>query len=107
MFESTKPVILISIRVRGRKLLSLSRSGSATGSVILLYECVNKIYLCVNVGKGESIWDQVSHRDPNIIADGSTGDDAAKSYDFYKDDVKALKDIGVRYSNFFKSMIYS
>lgn len=54
------------------------------------YRNINK-----KTDKGESIWDQVSHRDPNIIADGSTGDDAAKSYEFYKEDVKALKDIGV------------
>jgi beta-glucosidase/6-phospho-beta-glucosidase/beta-galactosidase len=46
-------------------------------------------------GKGASIWDTYVHTRPFIV-DGSTGDIAADSYHLYKQDVKALKELGVR-----------
>ena len=38
-------------------------------------------------GKGESIWDKFAHT-PAKVKDGSTGDDAVRSYDLYKTDVE-------------------
>lgn len=51
-------------------------------------------------GKGESVWDRLVHDHPDAIADGSNGDDAAKSYELYKDDVKILKGIGAQFYRF-------
>lgn len=47
------------------------------------------------LGKGESIWDSIVHRNPEFIADRSNGDSACNSYNLYKDDIKTIKDIGV------------
>lgn len=46
-------------------------------------------------GKGMSIWDAIIHSRPEVIKDGSNADIAADSYHHYKDDVAALKRIGV------------
>src|SRR6185437_3027606 len=45
-------------------------------------------------GKGESIWDRFAHT-PGKVKDKSTGDDAVRSYEFYKDDVARMKSYGV------------
>lgn len=47
-------------------------------------------------GKSENIWDTAVHENPDLIADRLNGDVGADSYHLYKDDVKALKDAGVR-----------
>ena len=47
-------------------------------------------------GKGENIWDRYTHTMPGrITGDIKNGDDAAKSYEYYKEDVKALNMSGV------------
>ena len=46
-------------------------------------------------GKTPSIWDTMTHDRPELIADHSTGDIGPDSYHFYKEDVKALKSVGV------------
>lgn len=46
-------------------------------------------------GKGPSIWDTMTHEHPEMIADHSTGDIGPDSYHFYKQDVEALKHVGV------------
>lgn len=51
-------------------------------------------------GKGESIWDHVCHTDPSKIIDESNGDTAANSYEFYKEDVRALKETGFKFYRF-------
>lgn len=50
------------------------------------------------IGKGQSIWDNVTHSDPNPIRDGSTGDVACDSYHLYKEDVQLIKNIGVSFT---------
>jgi beta-glucosidase len=47
------------------------------------------------LGKGPSIWDTYTHEHPEKIVDRSNGDIAANSYYKYKEDVKAIKDMGV------------
>lgn len=49
-------------------------------------------------GKLPSIWDTATHRLPNDVADGSTGDDAAKSYYYLDRDIALLKDVDVIFS---------
>ncbi|KAK2757572.1 hypothetical protein FQN54_004541 [Arachnomyces sp. PD_36] len=48
-------------------------------------------------GKGPSIWDLLSHRVPNTVADNSTGDVVAQHYYLYKQDIARLKALGVPY----------
>ncbi|XP_021923731.1 lactase-phlorizin hydrolase-like isoform X2 [Zootermopsis nevadensis] len=43
-------------------------------------------------GKGESIWDRMTHQHPDFFFNG---DVAADSYHLYKEDVRALKELGV------------
>lgn len=50
-------------------------------------------FVCLT-GKGVSIWDTYVHGTPWVV-DGSTGDVAADSYRLYKQDVAALKQLGV------------
>lgn len=52
------------------------------------------------LGKGESIWDRVCHTDPDKILDRSNADTAANSYKFYKEDVRALKEVGFKFYRF-------
>ena len=46
-------------------------------------------------GRGRSIWDTFSHT-PGKIEDGSNGDRANEHYHRYKDDVRLIKDLGVK-----------
>ena len=49
-------------------------------------------------GKGENIWDRLTHTSPEKIAGYiNTGDIGPNSYELYKEDVKALKEAGVCY----------
>ena len=47
-------------------------------------------------GKGMNIWDTLTHNHPELIADHLTADVGPDSYHFYKDDIEALKQVGVR-----------
>ncbi|XP_069695522.1 myrosinase 1-like [Periplaneta americana] len=51
-------------------------------------------------GKGENIWDRLVHQHPEWILDRQNGDVAADSYHLYKEDVKALKEIGMNVYRF-------
>ena len=46
-------------------------------------------------GKGESVWDVFAH-EPGRIKDGSTGDVACDHYYRFRDDVKLMKELGIR-----------
>ncbi|XP_067010247.2 myrosinase 1 [Anabrus simplex] len=51
-------------------------------------------------GKGESIWDRMLHEHPDYVRDRQNGDVSANSYHLYKDDVKALKELGAHFYRF-------
>ena len=46
-------------------------------------------------GKGESIWDRFSHT-PGCVQDGDTGDIACDHYHRWHDDVKLMKELGLK-----------
>lgn len=49
-------------------------------------------------GKGENIWDRITHTHASEVGGAiKNGDIAANSYDFYMEDVKALKEVGVKH----------
>lgn len=49
-------------------------------------------------GKGPSIWDEFCHSNPEKIADGQNGDVSANSYEFFLDDIEAVKNLNVNFS---------
>ncbi|KAK9736680.1 Glycosyl hydrolase family 1 [Popillia japonica] len=51
-------------------------------------------------GKGENIWDRMTHQRPDLIDDGSTGDHACLSYYKTDEDVGLLTDLGVDFYRF-------
>lgn len=57
-------------------------------------------------GRKPSIWDTFVHQN-GTIADGSTGDEACKSYEFYLKDVDMLKNLGVDSTCFFSVRLTS
>lgn len=51
-------------------------------------------------GKGENIWDHITHKNPGYITDKSNADIACNSYHKYLEDIELLKDLGVHYYRF-------
>ncbi|BES89246.1 glycoside hydrolases [Nesidiocoris tenuis] len=46
--------------------------------------------------KGESIWDHITHNNPNFIAEQQNGDIADDSFHKFKEDIRIMKDIGFK-----------
>lgn len=46
-------------------------------------------------GKGTNIWDDFTHSHPEDIADHSNGDVGPNSFEYYMDDIDAVKDMNV------------
>lgn len=46
-------------------------------------------------GRGPSIWDHFTHNSPDKIADRQNGDVGPNSYEFFEEDIKAIKSMGV------------
>lgn len=51
-------------------------------------------------GRGPSVWDVLTHRVTNFIADNSTGDVADNQYYLYKQDIARIAAIGIPYYSF-------
>lgn len=43
------------------------------------------------IGKGPSIWDELTHKSPELVFNRDNGDIACNSYELYKEDVQLLK----------------
>lgn len=48
-------------------------------------------------GKGPSNWDEFTHSHPEKIRDHQNGDVSANSYEYYLDDIAAVKNLNVIY----------
>lgn len=59
------------------------------------------IYFCSHfLGKGVNIWDTLTHEQPYLIADNSSGDIACDSYHRYHEDIELLKAMNVDFYRF-------
>lgn len=48
-------------------------------------------------GKGPSIWDEFTHSHPEKIIDHQNADIGPNSYQYYMDDIDAVKNLNVKY----------
>lgn len=50
-------------------------------------------------GKGLSIWDDFTHSHPEKIVDHHNADVSANSYEYFLDDIRAVKNLNVKRTN--------
>lgn len=55
------------------------------------------------LGKGENIWDHMTHTKPDLIVNRANGDIACDSYHKYEEDIKMMENLGVRTRYFQKT----
>lgn len=55
-------------------------------------------------GKGPNIWDDFVHKHPELIANRDNCDVGPNSYEFYMDDIEAMKNLSVRTTSFFSDV---
>jgi beta-glucosidase/6-phospho-beta-glucosidase/beta-galactosidase len=58
------------------------------------------LFIFFHSGKGENVWDRLTHSRPEMVADGTNGDIACDSYNRYGEDVEALAYMGVDFYRF-------
>lgn len=51
-------------------------------------------------GKGPSIWDEFSHTHPECFPNQENADVGANSYEYYSDDIEAIKNMNVKTISF-------
>lgn len=51
-------------------------------------------------GKGENVWDHITHTNPDFVVNRDNGDVACDSYHKYKEDVQLMKELGVNHYRF-------
>jgi beta-glucosidase/6-phospho-beta-glucosidase/beta-galactosidase len=85
--------------IKERKILDVDLSGALDFTYDFQFGSATSSYQIEGAwdsdGKVENIWDHAVHNNPEAIFGGDTGDFAADSYRLYKEDVKAMKTIGV------------
>ena len=58
------------------------------------------------IGKGQNIWDNLTHSRPYLTTNKANGDVACDSYHLFKEDVILLKNLGVSNRFFFFKRLY-
>ncbi|XP_008559244.1 myrosinase 1 [Microplitis demolitor] len=92
---------LVNYKVNSRSLVELERINAAKDGHFpddFIFGVSTSAYQTEGAwnisGKGESIWDYVTHNSPEIVIDKSNGDIAANSYYMYKTDIDLAKQVG-------------
>lgn len=80
-----------------RYCLSVSNNPENNTNAVFIGDVIT--YLCP-AGKSASIWDTLTHNNPEYVSDGSNGDIACDSYAHAIDDIELIKDLGLDFYRF-------